>query len=66
MYLQGIVKYQHLDKGSVWDNGGTEKNTCPLCQYRGEDRVKKTQTRSLREASLLSEAYILLYTGPWK
>lgn len=42
MYLQSIVKYQHLDKGSVWDNDGREKNTYPLCQYRGEDRVKKT------------------------
>ena len=65
MYLQSIVKYQHLDKGSVWDNGRTEKNTCPLCQYRGEDRVKETSKQEAWGKHLSFQGHIFYCTrGP--
>ena len=65
MYLQSIVKYQHLDKGSVWDNDGREKNTYPLCQYRGEDRVKKTNKQEAWGKRLSFQRHIFYCTqGP--
>ena len=65
MYLQSIVKYQHLDKGSVWDNSRTEKNTCPLCQYRGEDRVKETSKQEAWGKHLSFQGHIFYCTrGP--
>lgn len=61
MYLQSIVKYQHLDKGSVWDNDGREKNTYPLCQYRGEDRVKKTNRKPEGSVSPFKGIYFTVH-----